>query len=76
MEAKAATMTEDSKDPGRGVAAKATTMMADSKDPGRGVAARAKGREVKARGWEGPPDGAARAERDPTVQAGRQGSGR
>jgi hypothetical protein len=46
----------------------------ESKALGRGVAARAKGREGKARGGEGTHEGAAWAGRDPTVQAGRQGS--
>ena len=56
---------EESKGLGRGVEAKA---MKDSKDPGRGVTARAKGREDKARGERAP------MRREPTVQAGRQGS--
>ena len=62
---------DESKALGRGVEARA---MQDSKDLGRGVTAKAKTREDKARGGEGTLRGAAWAGRDPTVQAGRQGS--
>ena len=61
---------------GRGVVEKAArAKVRDSKGPGRGVETPAKVRMAKARGGEGTTEGAARARRDPMVQAGRQGSG-
>ena len=61
---------------GRGVEARATTPREDKNGLGRGVEARARARvqPARVRGGEGTLRGAAWAGRDPTVQAGRQGS--